>query len=68
MDDLLHPMDVEAVEVYHGVTLPVEVGSDPCGAIVVWTRPGERDAGHGSFWKRFFFALTFLSLGYLLTR
>ena len=45
-------MDLEAVEVYHGVNLPVEFGSNSCGAIVVWTREGGgTHLREGSFWR-----------------
>ena len=68
MDDILPTMDLEAVEVYHSASLPVEFGSSPCGAIVVWTRRGEPSVGGGSFWRRFAFALGFSFLALLLTR
>ncbi len=41
LDALVHPQDVEAIEVYTGSTVtPVEFGGgfNPCGAIVIWTR------------------------------
>jgi len=68
MDDILPTMDLEAVEVYHSASLPVEFGSNPCGAIVVWTRRGEPGVGGGSFWRRFAFAVGFSFLAYFLTR
>ena len=40
IDQLLSPMDVEAVEVYHGFELPVEFGVNPCGGVLIWTRMG----------------------------
>ncbi len=52
MDSLLRPMDLEAVEIYHGVSLPVEFGSNSCGAIVAWTRRGGPSQGQSSFWKK----------------
>jgi outer membrane receptor for ferrienterochelin and colicin len=68
MDDILPPMDVEAVEVYHGVQTPAEFGGDPCGAIVVWTRRGEPGPAMGSFWKRLAVAVGFLTVAFFLTR
>jgi hypothetical protein len=67
MDDILPTMDIEAVEVYHGVSLPVQFGSNSCGAIIVWTRRGERVEGGGSFWKRFGLAAAFVFLALLAT-
>ena len=68
MDDILPTMDLEAVEVYHSASLPVEFGSTPCGAIIVWTRRGEPGTGEGSFWRRLAFAAGFLTLALLLAR
>lgn len=38
IDQLLSPMDAQAVEVFHGFELPVEFGVDACGGVLVWTR------------------------------
>jgi outer membrane cobalamin receptor len=66
MDDILSAMDLEALEVYHGVNLPVQFGSNPCGAIVAWTRRGEPGPpGRGSFWRRLAFAAGFVTLAFL---
>jgi hypothetical protein len=65
MDDILPVMDLEAVEVYHGVNMPVQFGSNSCGAIVVWTRRGEPGPPGGSFWRRFAFATGFVALALL---
>lgn len=67
MDRILPTMDLEAVEVYHAPSLPVEFGSNPCGAIVVWTRRGEPGLEGGGFWRRLAFAVGFVSLVFLLT-
>ena len=66
MNDILPTMDLEAVEVYHSASVPVEFGSNPCGAIVVWTRRGEPTNGEGNFWRRFAFAAGFSLLALLL--
>jgi hypothetical protein len=64
-DHLLQTMDLEAVEVYHSSTVPVEFGSSSCGVIVVWTKRGEPTIGEGNFWKRVGFAAGFLLLAFL---
>jgi hypothetical protein len=68
MDDILFPMDLEAVEVYHSASLPVQFGSSQCGAIIVWTRRGEPLQNRGSFWKKFAVAVGFAFLAILATR
>ncbi len=45
IDQLLTPGDVEVIEVYHGLELPVEFGVNACGGIVAWTRRGDRNVG-----------------------
>lgn len=67
MDTLLRPLDLEAVEVYHGASLPVEFGSNSCGAILAWTRRGEPTQGQGSFWKKLGIGAAFALLAYLAT-
>jgi hypothetical protein len=64
-DHLLQAMDLEAVEIYHSSTAPVEFGASPCGVIVVWTKRGEPTIRKGSFWKRLGFAAGFLVLALL---
>jgi hypothetical protein len=68
MDDLLPPMDVDAVEVYHGAQTPAEFGGHSCGTIVVWTRRGEPGPAAGSFWKRLAVAAGFIALAILVAR
>ena len=68
MDDLLPPMTVDAVEVYHGAQTPAEFGGDACGTIVVWTRRGEPGPAAGSFWKRVAVAVGFVAVAILMTR
>ena len=68
MDHLLPVMDLEAVEVYHGASLPVQFGANSCGAIVVWTRRGEPSVGTGSLWRRLLFAAGVITLALLTTR
>jgi hypothetical protein len=68
VDHLLPTMDLEAVEIYHSSSMPVEFGANPCGAIVVWTRRGEATGNPGSLWRRVAIALGFITLGFLATR
>jgi hypothetical protein len=41
LDELILPHQVEAVEVYRGVAIPVEFGNTSCGVVAVWTRRSE---------------------------
>jgi hypothetical protein len=66
MDAILPTMDLEAVEVYPGVSVPGQFASNGCGAIVVWTRRGEPVDNPGSLWKRLAVAAGFVILGWLL--
>jgi hypothetical protein len=68
IDQLLPTMDLEAVEIYHSSSLPVEFGASPCGAIVVWTRRGEPVENPGSLWRRLAVAVGFIVLGLIATR
>ncbi|MEX1183198.1 MAG: hypothetical protein WEF86_08165 [Gemmatimonadota bacterium] len=41
IDDLVRPLDLEAIEVYRGPSeMPAEFARGTCGAIVLWTRNG----------------------------
>jgi len=62
LDHLIQPSDVEAVEVYHGVSVPVEFGVNPCGAIVVWTRRGEPRPHGETSWRRLLVAVGLMGL------
>jgi len=66
MDAILPTMDLEAVEVYHGASVPGRFPSNGCGAVVVWTRRGEPMAAQGSLWKRLAVAAGFILLGWVL--
>jgi hypothetical protein len=68
IDDIIRPLEVEAVEVYHGVNAPPQYSNNPCGAVLIWSRRGIPDGNTSGFWKRLAFALSFLALGFLLTR
>ncbi|MGD2120742.1 MAG: TonB-dependent receptor [Gemmatimonadota bacterium] len=66
-DHFLQTMDLEAVEVYHSSSVPVEFGTSSCGVIVVWTKRGEPTMKEGSFWKRLGVAAGLLLLAFLAT-
>lgn len=68
LDELVTPMDVDAIEVYRGVELPARFGNSPCGAIIVWTRRPPRSATHGSMGKHIAIIVGFLLTAYLLLR
>jgi outer membrane receptor protein involved in Fe transport len=68
INSIISPLDVEAIEVYRGGELPVEFGSNSCGAVVVWTRVGERGPPRPGFWRRLAIASALLLLGVILAR
>lgn len=47
IDSFLRPEQIAGIEVYRGADLPIEFGSNLCGAIVVWTRDGRPSTGTG---------------------
>lgn len=65
IDHVLPPMDVEAVEVYKGPEMPAQFGSNPCGAIVVWTRVPPNTGGFGITWKRVGIVAGFVLLAFI---
>ena len=68
LDSFLRPDDLEAVEVYSGAQLPAQFGPTACGAIVVWTRHGERESSPNSLLRQLLMAAGFVTLALLLTR
>ena len=66
MDDILPPMDLEAVEVYKGPSVPVQFAGNGCGSIVVWTRRGDATGGSPFTWRKFALAAGFLTLAWVL--
>ncbi len=50
IDQMLHPEEVQAIEIYRGPETPVEYQRNSCGAILVWTRPGGAHGGI-ALWK-----------------
>ncbi len=51
LDMILHPDDVEAVEIYTTATTPPQYARGACGVLVVWTRVPRRGVGKTSWWK-----------------
>jgi len=68
LDELVTPVDVEAIEVYRGVELPARFGTSPCGAIIVWTRRPPRSATDGSIMKHLAIVAGFLLAAYMIFR
>jgi len=53
LDEILHPQDLEAVEVYHGATAPIQYSQfTTCGTIMVWTREARLMEGQPFSWRR----------------
>ncbi len=68
LDAIIRPLEVEAVEVYHGVNAPPEYSNNACGAVLIWSRRGTPGGSTTGFWRRLAFALSFLAVGILLIR
>jgi hypothetical protein len=62
IDDVLHPTELEAIEVYRNRTeMPREfAGIDQCAAIVFWTRMGE--STNASSWRFLLGTLSILGM------
>jgi len=65
IDSFLQPNQVEAIEVYKGAELPIEFGSNLCGAIVVWTRRGRATTEERSLRRQLIFVGSFVVLAVL---
>jgi hypothetical protein len=53
LDELLQISEVEAIEVYHGASAPLQFTQfSTCGTIVVWTREARLMEGKPFSWKR----------------
>jgi hypothetical protein len=58
IDDLLVVRDVEALEVYHGSSVPITYsGLTTCGVVMFWTRDPLTDEGSPLSWRRLLGAL-----------
>jgi hypothetical protein len=51
LDMILHPEDVEGIEIYTTATTPPQYSRGGCGVLVVWTRVPQRVQGNASWWK-----------------
>lgn len=54
IDELLTVAQLEAVEVYHGATSPVQFAGSACGTVMAWTRDGSGSDGSPFSWRRLF--------------
>ena len=60
---MFQPGDLEALEVYHGPTAPIEYnGRSACGTIMVWTRSPPESAGLNLSLKKVAVLLGFATL------
>lgn len=64
IDELLHPNDIEGIEVYKGPYAPAQYAGEGCGTILVWTRPGGGE-GRLPWWKGALIGGAILTLGVL---
>jgi hypothetical protein len=63
IDMLFHPSDLEAIEVYHGPTAPIEYNArSTCGTIMVWTRNPPEPTGHNISFKKLLVIVGFATL------
>ncbi len=53
IDLVLHPADLQAVEIYQASEIPVRFATNRCGVVLFWTRPQESVHGKaGPLWKK----------------
>jgi hypothetical protein len=68
IDMLFQPGDLEALEVYHGPTAPIEYNArSSCGTIMVWTRNPPEPTGHNISFKKFAVIVGFATLAVVST-
>jgi hypothetical protein len=69
IDMLFQPGDLEALEVYHGPTAPIEYNArSTCGTIMVWTRNPPEPTGHNISFKKLLVIVGFATLAVTSTR
>jgi hypothetical protein len=61
VDELLQVGDIEALEIYHGSSGPVQSLRYNCGTVMAWTREVDRVEGTPFSWRKFFTALGLVS-------
>ncbi|NIP81006.1 MAG: TonB-dependent receptor plug domain-containing protein [Gemmatimonadetes bacterium] len=69
IDELVQPMDIEGIEVYHGPEAPAAYsrGGGACGSVLIWTRSGGGE-GRLPLWKGALLAGVFVALVALIAR
>ncbi len=68
VDELLTVHDLEALEVYHGATSPMQYSRSTCGTILAWTRPPARAEGASWSWGRVLAAAGFVGIAFFATQ
>ena len=69
LDEILHPQDLEAVEVYHGASAPIQYSQfTTCGTIMVWTRETRLVEGQPFSWRRLLAAAGVVAGLFLISR
>jgi len=69
LDEILHPQDLEAVEVYHGASAPIQYSQfTTCGTIMVWTREAHLGEGRPFSWRRLLAAAGVVAAIFLISR
>jgi len=69
LDEILTPGDVEAIEVYHGASAPIQYTQfTTCGTIMVWTREARLQEGRPLSWWRMLGAGVAVGVLYLFSR
>ncbi len=69
LDEILHPSDIEAIEVYHGSSAPIQYSQfTTCGTIMVWTRETRLQEGQPFSWRRLLAAAGVVAGLFLISR
>ena len=69
VDNLVQPLDVEAVEVYSGPEIPAAYRTTSCGAVLIWTRvPNPGVPGSPLTWRRVLVVAGFAAFAFVITR
>ena len=69
IDRIISPVDIEAIEVYHGATAPIQyAGRTTCGTVVMWSRDPGTATGSQVSLKKFLGAVGFVLVAFFSTR
>jgi hypothetical protein len=69
LDEILNPGDLEAIEVYHGASAPIQYTQfTTCGTIMVWTRETRLQEGQPFSWWRMLGAGVVVGVLYLISQ